>query len=392
MWMRIARQLGFFSLVFFTNLAFAVNTADPSATIVSLRTDCGTQENCFDSMQALLSWANTRQPNAMSPLIVDIGPGSFGGFSCAKAGISQNISGYITLRGSGRGNTTLGATEVFGCQQLVFQDLSIVNLNGSGFAVTWWSVGSAKFSNVELTGKEFAWWEFRGFGNPQGQFYWWDSILNATPGSGGATIQLYGNVHRFYGGEINSYAMTAGAYAVSLNNAAGLPSELQMYGSAVRAKANPGTNLTSLTGVRVDLNQTFHLHGGSIGVDATDAASAAVSVTGLQGASNSDDPSLNSVVHVLEAAYALKPKGSGGTTRLTGVPAGMGLQSPFLWPNGPNPPVITSQKGADLFVETDCASAGCQSSGTETHLHIYNNACTTAGPWFDVVTGRCRGL
>jgi hypothetical protein len=31
-------------------------------------------------------------------------------------------------------------------------------------------------------------------------------------------------------------------------------------------------------------------------------------------------------------------------------------------------------------------------AGTESHLLIYNNVCTALGPWFDVVTGKCRGL
>jgi hypothetical protein len=73
------------------------------------------------------------------------------------------------------------------------------------------------------------------------------------------------------------------------------------------------------------------------------------------------------------------------------------VDSPLLWAEGTAPPTggsasdLQSETGSDLFVETDCASVGCQAAGTEPHLLVYSAACATAGPWFDTVTGRCRG-
>lgn len=377
-----------FSLV--SSSGFAA--VDSQAPVVKLRTSCQvgsvTLDNCFTTMADLISWTyNTRLPSASLPLLVDIGPGSFGGFFC-------NASGYITLRGAGRHNTVLGFTQVGasgggpGCTKLAFQDLSIVNTNGMAFQ--WWGSGSASYSNIELTGSDFAWWDIRYDPTPASQHYWWNSVLNSTSGSGAATFQTYGAIHRFYGGEVNLSAtggnMSYPAMAVSVNSAANVSGEIQMYGSAIRAKANPGATLDLLRGVNVGSGQTFHLHGGSIGVDATAAGSSNVSVDGING------EGATPTVHVLEVAYALKPTGTGSVTRARGLPPSPSKSLPFLWGNGVTPPNISSQNGADIFIETDCSTAGCQTTGTETHLLIYNQNCTTNGPWFDVVTGRCRGL
>lgn len=376
-----------FSLVFSSGLFAAI---DSQAPVVKLRTSCQegtvTLDNCFTTMAGLLNWTySTRLPSASSPLLVDIGPGSFGGFTC-------NGSGYITLRGAGNKNTVLGATVVGvsgtgpGCTQLVFQDLSIVNNSGTAF--TWWGSGSASYSNIELTGTGFAWWDIRYSPAPASQHYWWNAVLTAFPdnlsGSPTATFLTYGAIHRFYGSEVNAFAIGDGAMAVNVSGGFGA-GEIQMYGSAIRAKANPGATLAVLRGIDVGGGQTFHFHGGSIGVDGTAAGSSDVSVEGITGVSNS-------TVHVLEVAYALKPKGTGSASRVLGLDPGPSRHLPFLWGNGLTPPTISSQNGADLFIETDCSTTGCQIAGTETHLLIYNQSCTTNGPWFDVVTGRCRGL
>ncbi|MHB8473955.1 MAG: hypothetical protein ACYDC8_14140 [Gammaproteobacteria bacterium] len=376
--------------LFFASELFAA--IDPQAPVVKLRTTCQegavTLDNCFTTMPDLLTWTyGTRLPSASLPLLVEIGPGSFGGFSC-------NASGYITLSGAGRKNTVLGGTVVGvngggpGCTQLVFQDLSITNITGT--ALTWWGSGSASYSNVELTGSDFAWWDYRFGAATASQQYWWNSVLNSTSGAGKATFQTYGAIHRFYGGEVNLKATggdaSSPASAVHVNAAGGVPGDIEIYGSAVHSTASPGATLSALVGAQVDIGQTFHMHGGSIGVDATAAGSTSVNVTGINAGGDG-----STIVHVLETAFALKPKGTGTASRLIGAAPGIGVASPFLWANGPTPPAISSQNGADLFVQTNCAATGCQNTGTETHLLIYNNSCTGAGgPWFDVVTHSCR--
>lgn len=50
---------------------------------------------------------------------------------------------------------------------------------------------------------------------------------------------------------------------------------------------------------------------------------------------------------------------------------------------------MTSLHGADLFVETDCNTAGnCNGAGSETHLMVYNISCSP--PWFDTTRVACR--
>lgn len=375
--------------------ALATNNLPPIAPfpdVVYLRQNCGMMQNCATTMAEVLTWTyNTRLPSASFPLLIDIGTGSFGGFTC-------NASGYITLRGAGRHNTVLGFTIVGlnlagpGCTRLAFQDLSIV---GGDRGFEWWGGGSASYSNIEITGGQYAWWDYSSGGS---QHYWWNSVLNSTS-SGTATFQTYGATHRFYGGEVNLNA-TGGslgypAAAVWVNDSGGVSGEIQMYGSAIRARASPGAIVVALAGVRVGFNQTFHLHGGSIGVNASAAGDANVNVEGIRSVYDSDSGT-GSTVHVLESAYALTGKGS-GTVRRISSPPGVGVAAPFLWSNGPNaPPITSSQKGADMYVETDCSAAKCSGAatadGTETHLMIYNSSCATDGPWFDVVTGRCRGL
>lgn len=221
-----------------------------------------------------------------------------------------------------------------GCAKLGFQDLSIVSAVDQAFE--WWGAGSASYSNIELTGGGFAWWDYS---STQSQHYWWNSVLNSTSGAGSATFQTYGAVHRFYGGEVNLKATGGTAAtpvaAVNANSAAGVPGEIQMYGSAIRAKVSPGATLAMLNGVNVGSNQTFHLHGGTIAVDATAAGSADVSVRGIQSAFSGSNNL--STVHVLDVGYVLKPKGLGTADRLYGL-GGPGMDAPFYWGAGTAPP------------------------------------------------------
>lgn len=96
------------------------------------------------------------------------------------------------------------------------------------------------------------------------------------------------------------------------------------------------------------------------------------------------------MVHANESSYNLVNNGGGLITRI--LNNGGHVHAPYTWENHDNPPAINSVTGADMAVENDCSSAGCQSTGTETHLLVYNTNCTANGPWFDVVTGKCRGL
>jgi hypothetical protein len=104
--LRFALTVCIFCISFATSGAFAA--VDIDAAIVKLRTSCQeagtTLNNCFTDLPALNAWiwdTRTPTPSATSPLLIEIGPGTFSGsFSCEN-------KGYVTLRGSGIGKTII---------------------------------------------------------------------------------------------------------------------------------------------------------------------------------------------------------------------------------------------------------------------------------------------
>jgi hypothetical protein len=97
------------------------------------------------------------------------------------------------------------------------------------------------------------------------------------------------------------------------------------------------------------------------------------------------------MIHADVSAYNLKTSGS--VTRISNL--GGSVKAPYRWAQDNQPPSVISDNGADMAVETNCDDTSChdQDTGPETHLLIYNDNCQVGnhGPWFDVVTGRCRG-
>jgi hypothetical protein len=399
----------------FSTPSFAV--IDSTAPVVSLRNTCQnggtTLNNCFTSMPPLLTWIyGTRVPTATSPLLVDVGPGTFGGFHCG-------IGGHITVRGSGRNNTILASSNVgttepnmgglggtgFGCVNLVFQDLTFDSSKPGGqppfansAAFAWFGAGNATWVNVALLGQDYGWWDIRYSSAASSQHYWLNSIITASPNASApqnsAAFKTYGATHRIFGSEINLFANSNIAGAMSLGGEAGIAGEVQMYASPIRAKAAPNASLSKLRGVEVGANQTFHMHGSTIGVNAEAASSSAVDVEGIGSAVAIIGGGFYNAttLHVIDVAYALKPKGAGISTRLWAA-SNHGIEAPFWWGSGLTPPTLAPDglDGADIFVETDCSIYSCQGTGIEPHLLIYTSKCTgTGGPWFDTTVKTCR--
>ena len=194
----------------------------------------------------------------------------------------------------------------------------------------------------------------------------------------------------FYGSDIFLKMSNEGANANAVQISG--TGDVRVFGSTIRTVVPAGSDGVDKTFspnvVKVLGTGTFHMHGGIITSDAQ-ASSETFDISGIYAHQRgSNVPS----VHVIDTAFNLKPPPAGGiSNRITGT-ATYAVQSPFLWQNGDTPPAITSRNGSDIFVETDCSSSGCQGSGIETHMLIYNDNCNTDGPWFDIVTGRCRGL
>ena len=125
---------------------------EPDEPVVYLRDDCGSLNNCYTSFTQLLDWVWTvRLPSKALPLLIDVGPGEFPlQASTLYCDGEASPRGNITLRGSGRDNTTLysstpqtlGAViKINKCDNLSFRDITIRGAIGEaewGRELEWW--------------------------------------------------------------------------------------------------------------------------------------------------------------------------------------------------------------------------------------------------------------
>lgn len=393
--------LGFTFLipVILPSSVLAANTAVPDADIVYLKKNCGTLNNCFDNSGSLNTWIwGTRNPTATSRLLVEIGPGTFGGFSC-------NNSGYVTLRGSGRGITIisgsgLGTISVSNCEKLEFESLTVTGF----YAVFWRGTGSSTWSGVDIISSTYGWYD-EGCGSPKGGggpptalHYWFGSRITTTGGSGPSTpyFSQCGD-NWFYGGELSAMATDEpGSIQTQVAVAMYFRGQMRIFGSVVRAVANKnGTTSYSppvpasrtangLVGISAFGGGTVHMHGGIVNADGSTVNSAQdISVAAIF----SDGAS--SLVHTPGTSFIVRANGAGTAYRIIGNGT---TNAPFTWPSGSNPPAIVSIPGSDIFVETDCGVSGnCNGGGIQPHMMIYSpDECGADNPWFNMRTNSCR--
>ena len=378
---------------------------DDDAEIILVRKDCGTQDNCFETIASALGWTwNTREPSAASPLLWDVGPGTWNEqWSCTN-------DGFVTVRGAGREQTILatdniwGAVSVNNCEQLEFLDIGI---HGSLAAVYWVGPGTSTWTDTDVIGTEggsesIAWADevCVGAQTERAVHYFFGSRIiqrDVTRGAYPATA-WYGNCSDtwFYGGEIAlEWSENASGFPIILDLHKN--TRFQVFGTALRGFVTPAATSTSGAIIGVSLSgdpaadaTMFHMHGGIISLLTNPAHS--VSVIGVAASGNA-------LAHTPGTAFNLRA-GSGAAVTARILSSGGGkVDSPFLWQAGTTPPaasgesnVLTSADGEDMFVETDCAQNGdCDGAGSQAHLMLYNPAqCGSTEPWFDVVTGRCR--
>jgi hypothetical protein len=402
---------------------------DPNAELIALKKVCSVSEtNCFTSPGPMLDWVwATRKPSAANPLIVDIAPGTWvlpaNKPFCPSA---TPANGNVTFRGSGRSNTILtgggfslgtftgvkAVLSVDNCSNLVFQDLGIQSdyrrqVTGSVDGIHWRGGAGSSWSNVEVQANHYGWFDSECIANPSVTHYWFGSKVESRTGPTGSALSwgFYSFCGRtnFYGGQIiglhDTAQLNTGVAAVAINGIGQGRAVFSIYGGSVHATTTQSAGIVGVWGVTglIAYNTgEVHMHGGSITAEANNAAQ------------NQDVYGVltfqNALGHAIDTAFVVKPSGTGRAYRIsTEHPAFGGdgmVEAPFLWPAGTNPPTpgdasgnkhLISTNGNDLFVETDCAAAGCQSAGVEPHLQVYSDQCTTAGPWFDVVTRKCRG-
>jgi len=359
---------------------------DDAAAVVLVRQSCTENQvildNCFTDLASLNTWiVFPRQPDATNPLLIDIGPGTFNGpLNC----INQS---NISVRGSGRNITTISNRMVLNnCDEL---DVADIRITGGYGGVQWSGTGHTKWTNVEIAGAGRGWYETGGScPDPDNtSHYWYSSKIMAEP-LFSLVIPYNANCGEnwFYGSELLAHAInTLNLSPFSSNGwgslypiSVGGNSEAHIYGSSIRTVV-PSTSspMGSAAARTATVDGELHIHG--TGIDVLSDIAVPVTVLTTNGGT----------IHANETAYNLRTGGGQTITRI--VNNGGSVSAPFQWKENTEPPAINSVNGADMAVETDCDATGCQSSGSETHLLIYNNNCVTDGPWFDVVTGACRG-
>lgn len=392
-------------LVAFVLLPGPARGDDHEVTFLLLDCQGKTQPDCFEDTSSLISWiADTRQPDASAPLLVEVGPGDFDPFDCDSGG-SPNF-GDVTFRGVGTTLTRFAASgsapaaiSVVGCSRLEFIDLTVSNPYQT--AVDWTDGGTSTWSNVDLIGGTRGWSDDCGGTPDPGSHDFFGSRIVARLSSASAATSATALDSRCGGTSV-----FGGVVRVEVDADAAPTSLGDVTGVAVDADGDvklSGTNVTlDLEGLAVTSSATlrgslvsggrFQMNGGFVTVDASSLPDA--DVRGIELADSS-----GGVANASGTAFDLIPSSSGSVERAVGDPS---LESAFAWAASNAPPVtgegpdpLASQHGADRYVETDCDSDGdCDAAGLETHPMVYSTECDASGPdgpWFDTATGRCRG-
>lgn len=414
----VFRFIAFASLAVLLPLAAAAisdPTPDPNAAVVLLRHTvhggCGSTplENCFETMGELVGTSPTtvggwiwltRNPSASSPLLVDIGPGTFSQpIRCDGTGTDR---GYVTFRGSGREQTIVKGSNVGAsiksCMNLSFIDIGV---HGGRTGVFWVDGGFSSWSNVDVVALGTV---------TSGTIIGWLDQCDATPAAR--------SVHYFHGSRIrtlgvqsgpNSYQsfrthcaetwIFGGELLLDLSAGSGFSSVvvyngggfIEVFGTAIRGRVSGSFVTTEIIGALVYLGGghtlpiAFHSHGANFGLSTKDASQTNINVVAI-------DAQDDVTVHSPGTAYALSPGTSGSAIRVrtsTNIGGTPKVEAPFHWSAGTQPPAIASVKGEDLFVETDCTLVNCSMGGTEPHLMIYTPNCSPS-PWWDVARNACR--
>ena len=369
------RFLSFLSILFcivLSSNAFAV--IDTGAAVVKLRhvNQGGCNEggvplnNCFSDLASLNSWISTRAPSSSNPLLVEIGPGIFGGtFTCSSLG-------NITLRGSGRTNTTIGSAgaaftagmTLTNCTNLNVSSLKVVGTYG---AIQWTGTGTTTWTDVDVVGQGRGWYETDGnCAQTQTKHYWFSSRIEAQPlFSLVIPYNAYCGESWFFGSELLSSA-TSNWGSVHPIVAIG-KGEAHIYGSVLRTLVT-GTGNATVNAAYASNGGHIHIHGTGIDI----ISNVAVSIAALRA-------DTGGVIHANGAAYNLKTAGGTVTRIVKDLDTATHIHAPYLWEEHSNPPTIVSANGADMAVVTDA---------NQPHLLIYSANCTSK--WFDTSTNTCR--
>lgn len=359
-----------------SNFAFSANNYPiqaPYPSIIYVRSDCGSMQNCGNSLLDAKNWVDSyKNPDQSNPLLIEIGPGTFNKyFSC-------NNHSNITIKGSGVGTTILtGGTQLgaairgSNCYNFSVQDLEIKTELGS--AIIWNGEGSSNWTNVKASNAGiYAWTESEGAGCPTNQAVhrWFSSTLTGTT----KTYEARCSDNWFFGSQLSVISTSGNAKVIVAQSLSGQP-KFHIYGSNITVKADEGYDASPLDSsgngimaVESSSNGEVHIHGTGIDVFGNGSSNTIAALVSTGGH-----------IHADQTAYNLTGNGN-PVARLVNFYSNHHIHAPYLWPAHDTPPAITSITGADTAVLLD------QNTGLPS-LIIYNSACSNK--WSYVVSGSC---
>jgi hypothetical protein len=358
--------------LFFSTNTFAV--IDNNAAVVKLRKSCAEgstplMDNCFTTRSALVNWiSSTRMPTAASPLLVEIGPGTFGGgvsFDCNEAW------GYTTFRGAGMDQTILtGYMTFYSCTKMNFSALTVQGPLTSYGAIEWDGGGESTWTNVRVISNGYAWYA-QGCGPVRGSHYWFNSRINNVSSKSSLASGYFEICDEswLFGTEITT-TVQAGAYPAQGGavNARG-PGIIHVYGSVLRAFVDGAQQTSGVNAAFASDGGEVHVHGTGIDVISNTGANI-VALSAITGGK----------IHADVSAYNMRTSGTITRIAKDANPA-TDVHAPYQWQHIPTSPLV-SVTGADMTTET---------VGTDTNLLVYNSQCTgSGGPWYNVVLRTCR--
>lgn len=366
-------------------LATAASAAiDNDASIVKLRTSCteggAALNNCFSEMSSLITWINsTRMPSQDAPLSVEVGPGTFGGFSCSFTDVS--------FRGAGRDITTIGApnqgaiytSSTSICSRLHVQDLTVTG--GFPAPVYWSGGGSSTWVNVRLKGGLYGWSETNCqtvTASTRPVHRWFSSSIEAT---GKVAYAVQCSENWFYGSEIinKGSGFLGGLRGITARSAlASDRPEVHVYGSVIRVIPNAGISFsnpsaagdaTGVIAVAAGADAEIHIHGTGIDVLGNDMPNNVGALAAHGGG----------MIHADSSAFNMKTAPGGQIVRITND--GGHVHAPYLWQHIPGSP-LASETGSDMSTITTGTSDG------HPHSLIYDTSCSST--WYDTVDKACK--
>lgn len=354
--------------LFFSSSVFAV--IDNNAPVVKLRkgscTEAGvTLDNCFVGAGTLATWiGNTRIPTASTPLLVEIGPGTFGGLALNCGG----TWGYTTFRGAGMNQTVFGSVTSISCTNLHFSDLAIKGNFYGG--IKWDGGGESTWTNVVVHSKGQAWYS-DSCGQVRGNHYWYNSrIMNVAAFSISNGYSEACDESWFFGSEITT-TVPVGAYPASGGAVyASGQGIIHVYGSVLRAFVDGPTQWHGVAAAMSVDGGEVHIHGTGIDVISNTGANI-VAISASNGGK----------IHANQSAYNLQTTGGTVTRIQKDQNVNTHVHAPYLWEHIPDSPLI-SVTGADMTTVTTGTSDG------QPHLVIYSTNCSSK--WYDAVDKICR--